>query len=180
MNDNNAVKGSSNPVTAFSLFKSVICRVKFAGVVVAFKCVLEGMHIYGTFTAHFSVWFLIRCGGIIFLKWGSKCRIVEWQRQRALTPLTPVQIRLRQFLFFGGDSMVSEIIVAGFSLIGTFIGSFSGMKLMSYRIEQLEKKVERHNNFAERVPILEEQMKVANHRITDLETHEYEREVNGA
>lgn len=76
--------------------------------------------------------------------------------------------------------MVSEIIVAGFSLIGTFIGSFSGMKLMSYRIEQLEKKVDKHNNFAERVPILEEQMKVANHRITDLETHEHEREVNGA
>lgn len=75
--------------------------------------------------------------------------------------------------------MVSEIIVAGFSLIGTFIGSFSGMKLMSYRIEQLEKKVDKHNNFAERVPILEEQMKVANHRITDLETYEHEREVNG-
>jgi hypothetical protein len=51
---------------------------------------------------------------------------------------------------------------------------------MSYRIEQLEKKVDKHNNFAERVPILEEQMKVVNHRITDLETHEHEREVNGA
>lgn len=76
--------------------------------------------------------------------------------------------------------MVSEIIVAGFSLIGTFIGSFSGMKLMSYRIEQLEKKVERHNGFAERIPILEEKILVANHRITDLETHEHEREVNGA
>lgn len=75
--------------------------------------------------------------------------------------------------------MVSEIIVAGFSLIGTFIGSFSGMRLMSYRIEQLEKKVDKHNNFAERVPILEEQIKVVNHRITDLETHEHEREVNG-
>ena len=40
---------------------------------------------------------------------------------------------------------------------------------MSYRIEQLEKKVDKHNNFAERVPILEEQIKVANHRIADLE-----------
>jgi hypothetical protein len=43
---------------------------------------------------------------------------------------------------------------------------------MSYRIEQLEKKVDRHNHFAERVPILEEQMKVANHRIEDLERRE--------
>lgn len=40
---------------------------------------------------------------------------------------------------------------------------------MSYRIEQLEKKVDKHNNFAERVPILEEQIKVANHRLDDLE-----------
>lgn len=76
--------------------------------------------------------------------------------------------------------MTNEIIVASLSLIGTFIGSFSGMKLMSYRIEQLEKKVDKHNNFAERIPIIEEQMKVANHRITDLETHEHEREVSGA
>ena len=82
------------------------------------------------------------------------------------------------FILVGGF-VSSEILVAFLSLIGTFVGSFSGMKLMSYRIEQLEKKVDKHNNFAERVPILEEQMKVAKHRITDLEEHEHEREVNG-
>lgn len=65
--------------------------------------------------------------------------------------------------------MSETLIVALLSLAGTFVGSFSGMKLMSYRIEQLEKKVEKHNNFAQRMPVLEEQMKVANHRITDLE-----------
>lgn len=70
--------------------------------------------------------------------------------------------------------MQSEIIVAAVSLAGTFFGSFSGMKLMSYRIEQLEKKVERHNNFAERIPILEEKILVANHRISDLEQYESE------
>lgn len=48
---------------------------------------------------------------------------------------------------------------------------------MSYRIEQLEKKVDKHNNFAERVPILEEQMRVANHRLADLE-HDIERRSN--
>lgn len=73
--------------------------------------------------------------------------------------------------------MQSEIIVAVVSLAGTFFGSFGGMKLMSYRIEQLEKKVDKHNNFAERVPILEEQMKVANHRISDLEQFERESEL---
>lgn len=73
---------------------------------------------------------------------------------------------------------MDTIIVAVLSLIGTLLGSFSGIKLMSYRIEQLEKKVDKHNNFAERVPILEEQMRVVNHRISDLETHEHEREVS--
>lgn len=72
---------------------------------------------------------------------------------------------------------MDTIIVAVLSLIGTLLGSFSGMKLMSYRIEQLEKKVDKHNNFAERVPILEEQMRVVNHRISDLEQNEHEREV---
>lgn len=68
--------------------------------------------------------------------------------------------------------MSDTVIVALLSLAGTFAGTFSGMKIMSYRIEQLEKKVDKHNNFAVRVPILEEQIKVANHRIEDLERHE--------
>lgn len=55
--------------------------------------------------------------------------------------------------------MTNEIIIAILSLAGTFIGSFSGMKLISYRIEQLEKKVDKHNNFAERIPVLEEKVK---------------------
>lgn len=63
----------------------------------------------------------------------------------------------------------STIIVAVLSLLGTLAGSYGGMRLMSYRIEQLEKRVEKHNSYAERVPILEEQMKVTNHRLTDLE-----------
>lgn len=75
--------------------------------------------------------------------------------------------------------MSDTIIVAGLSLIGTTAGSLGGIvassKLTAYRIEQLEKKVDKHNNFAQRVPILEEQMKVANHRIDDLEHEEHER-----
>lgn len=70
----------------------------------------------------------------------------------------------------------SNIVVAIIALLGTFIGSFSGIKLMSYRIEQLEKKVEKHNNLVERMykveektELQEEKIKVANHRINDLE-----------
>ena len=65
--------------------------------------------------------------------------------------------------------MAGTIIVAVLSLIGTFVGSLQGMRLMSYRIEQLEKKVDKHNHFAERIPVMEEQVKVINHRLDDLE-----------
>lgn len=63
----------------------------------------------------------------------------------------------------------STVIVGVLSLLGTLAGSYSGMKLMTYRIEQLEKRVNEHNNVIRRTFILEEQMKVANHRISDLE-----------
>lgn len=71
--------------------------------------------------------------------------------------------------------MTNEILIALLSFAGTLIGSFSGMKLMSYRIEQLEKKVDKHNHFAERMPVVEEQIKVANHRLDDLERDIHEK-----
>ncbi len=70
--------------------------------------------------------------------------------------------------------MLESVIVGVLSLAGTVIGSFSGMRLMSYRIEQLEKKVDKHNNFAERMPVVEEKMKVCERRIEDLEMSEKE------
>lgn len=90
--------------------------------------------------------------------------------------------------------MDSTIIVAIISLIGTLGGTFGGIvvssKLTTYRIEQLEKKVEKHNTVIERTYSLErradrieselnshkdlfsEKIKVANHRIDDLERRE--------
>lgn len=76
--------------------------------------------------------------------------------------------------------MSESIIIAILSLAGTIIGSLLGIlasnKLVVYRIEQLEKKVEKHNSVIERVYLLEkddavikEDIKVANHRIEDLE-----------
>lgn len=69
--------------------------------------------------------------------------------------------------------MNTEIIVALVAFAGTLIGTFGGIvtgsKLTSYRIEQLEKKVDKHNSFAERMPVIEEQIKVINHRLEDLE-----------
>ncbi len=68
------------------------------------------------------------------------------------------------------------------SLIGTGIGSLGGImtanKLTNYRIQQLEKKVEKHNQVIERVyelekneAVIEEEIEVANHRIKDLEQY---------
>ena len=68
--------------------------------------------------------------------------------------------------------MLESIIVGLLSSLGSCIGSLGGMKLMSYRIEQLEKKVDKHNHFAERMPVVEEQIKVINHRVEDLERSE--------
>lgn len=67
----------------------------------------------------------------------------------------------------------TTIIVAVLSLIGTLGGSLGGIlvssKLTAYRIEQLEKKVAEHNNFARRMPVVEEQIDNLERRIDDLE-----------
>lgn len=67
----------------------------------------------------------------------------------------------------------ATIVVSLISLIGTIIGSLGGIlvssKLTAYRIQQLENRVAEHNNFARRMPVVEEQIKVINHRIEDLE-----------
>lgn len=65
--------------------------------------------------------------------------------------------------------MPDTVVVAVLSLLGTLIGSFGGTQLIKYRIEQLEKKVEKHNSVVERTYLLEEKIKVANHRIDDSE-----------
>lgn len=69
--------------------------------------------------------------------------------------------------------MNETIIVALIAFAGTLSGSFFAQRrstaLIAYRLEQLENKVNKHNNVIERTYLLEEKMKVANHRIDDLE-----------
>lgn len=75
------------------------------------------------------------------------------------------------------EIIVSLIALAG-SALGTFAGIFFNIKLSNYRIEQLEKKVDKHNNLIERTyrleqhnAVIDEEIKVANHRIDDLEEY---------
>ena len=78
---------------------------------------------------------------------------------------------------------LTSLAVAGMTLVGTLAGTFGGIlvsnRLTNYRIEQLEKKVEKHNNLISRTyelekeySVLDERIRVANHRIEDLEKEE--------
>ena len=78
--------------------------------------------------------------------------------------------------------MTEAIIVAALGLVGTLAGSYFASRkstaLIAYRLEQLEAKVSKHNNLVERtyaleetVALMDERMKMANHRIADLEGH---------
>lgn len=69
--------------------------------------------------------------------------------------------------------MISEIIVALIgglvTLSGVLIANSKAQAVTDTRIDELTREVREHNHFARRVPVLEEQMKVVNHRIDDLE-----------
>ena len=81
------------------------------------------------------------------------------------------------------------LITGGLSLLGVIYSNNRTAQSMDAKLdkqqavtetklEELTREVREHNNFARRIPILEEQMKVVNHRIADLESDEHERERN--
>lgn len=78
------------------------------------------------------------------------------------------------------ESIIVAIITGGLSLIGVIITNSKSSKDIEHKlsvqqavtdtkIEELTREVRMHNNFAQRVPVIEEQIKVINHRISDLE-----------
>lgn len=76
------------------------------------------------------------------------------------------------------NTIIVAIISGAFTLIGTLGGIIASSKLTAYRIEQLEKKVDKHNQVIERVyrleqsdAVFDEEIKVANQRIKDLEEY---------
>jgi len=76
------------------------------------------------------------------------------------------------------ETVLAALITGAVTLIGVLIANSRSQAVTDTKLEELTREVREHNNFAKRVPILEEQMKVVNHRIADLEMHEHERERN--
>ena len=67
------------------------------------------------------------------------------------------------------ESIIVAIITGVLTLIGVLISNSRSQAVTETRLEELTREVRLHNNFAQRVPVIEEQIKVANHRINDLE-----------
>ena len=67
------------------------------------------------------------------------------------------------------ESIIVALIGGGVTLAGVLIANSRSQAVTDTKLDELTREVREHNNFARRVPVLEEQMKVANHRVEDLE-----------
>ena len=67
------------------------------------------------------------------------------------------------------NEIIVALITGGITLVGVLISNQKSQAVTDTKLEELTREFQEHNNFARRVPVLEEQMKVANHRIDDLE-----------
>ena len=67
------------------------------------------------------------------------------------------------------ESIIVALISGGLTLLGVIVSNNKHQAVTDTKMEELTREVREHNNFAKRVPVLEEQVKVINHRIADLE-----------
>ena len=67
------------------------------------------------------------------------------------------------------NEIIVAIITGGITLVGVLLANQKTQAVMETRIDELTREVREHNNFAKRMPVVEEQIKVINHRIEDLE-----------
>ena len=68
------------------------------------------------------------------------------------------------------NEIIVALITGGITLLGVLISNSKSQAVTETRLEELTREVREHHNFARRMPVVEEQIKVANHRIADLET----------
>lgn len=67
------------------------------------------------------------------------------------------------------ESIIVAIITGGLTLLGVLIANGKRQAITDTKLEALIREVREHNNFARRMPVVEEQIKVINHRLSDLE-----------
>lgn len=67
------------------------------------------------------------------------------------------------------NEIIVALITGGVTLVGVLLSNQKAQAVTETKIEELTREVREHNNFARRVPVVEEQIKVINHRIEDLE-----------
>ena len=68
------------------------------------------------------------------------------------------------------ETILASLIGGAVTLVGVLIANGKSQAVTDTRLEELTREVRAHNNFAERIPVLEEKVKVANKRIADLES----------
>ena len=69
------------------------------------------------------------------------------------------------------DTVITALITGGLTLLGVLVSNGKTQAVMETKVEELTREVREHNNFAKRMPVVEEQIKVINHRIEDLEQY---------
>lgn len=67
------------------------------------------------------------------------------------------------------ENIIMALISGGLTLLGVLISNNKNRAVTETRLDELTREVREHNNFARRMPVLEEKVKVINHRIDDLE-----------
>ena len=72
------------------------------------------------------------------------------------------------------ESIISAILTGAVTLVGVLIANGKNQAVMETKVDELTREVREHNNFARRMPVVEEQIKVINHRIDDLEGYHKE------
>ncbi len=67
------------------------------------------------------------------------------------------------------ETILAAVITGAITLLGVLIANSRSQAVMEAKVDELTREVREHNNFAKRMPVVEEQIKVINHRIGDLE-----------
>jgi len=69
------------------------------------------------------------------------------------------------------ESIIAALITGGLTLMGVLVANNKQQAITDTKLDELTREVREHNDFARRVPVVEEQIKVMNHRISDLEEY---------